>query len=68
MHVIGTANSLGATTCWVANALVSEVFKIVTEISLTALVAMYVVLGCFALAAYLFTKTTIPETAGKPIE
>ena len=68
LHVIGTANSLAATTCWVANALVSEAFKIVTEINLEALVIMYVVLGCFALVALVFTYMLIPETAGKSIE
>ena len=68
LHVIGTANSLAATTCWVANASVSQAFKIVTEISLEALVVMYVILGCFALAALVFTYMLIPETAGKSIE
>ena len=67
LHVIGTANSLAATTCWITNALVSEVFKIVTEISLEALVTMYFVLGGFALVALVFTYYLIPETAGRSI-
>ena len=68
LHVIGTANSLAATTCWVTNGLVSELFKIVTEINLQALVTMYFVLGSFALVALVFTYYMIPETAGKSIQ
>ena len=36
LNVIGTASSLGAASNWVANAIVAEVFKLVSEISLTA--------------------------------
>ena len=68
LHVIGTANSLAATTNWVTNAAVSEVFKLVTEISLTWEIIVYVGLGLFALLGWLFTYCMIPETAGKPIE
>lgn len=68
LHVIGTANSLAASSNWVTNAVVSEVFKLVTEINLTAEVCVYLGLGMFALLGWLFTYCMIPETAGKPIE
>lgn len=68
LHVIGTANSLSATTNWLVNALVADVFKIITEISVAAEVAVYVVLGVFAILCFFFTYKLIPETAGKPVE
>jgi len=66
--VIGTANSLSATTNWVVNAFVSEVFKILTEISITSEVIVYVCLGGMAVLCFLFTYKFIPETANKSIE
>ena len=68
LHVIGTANSLSATTNWVVNAFVSEVFKILTEISITAEVIVYVCLGLMAVLCYIFVYYLIPETANKSIE
>lgn len=68
LHVIGTANSLSATTNWVVNAFVSECFKLLTEISITSEVIVYVCLGAFAVACFFFTYYLIPETANKPID
>ena len=68
LHVIGTANSLSATTNWLVNAFVSEVFKLLTEISITAEVIVYVCLALFAIACFFFTYFLIPETANKSIE
>ena len=67
IHVIGTANSLSATTNWTVNALVAYVFKLVTEISIASEVAVYVALGVMAVCCFIFTYYLIPETAGKPI-
>lgn len=66
--MIGTANSLAATSCWIANAAVSEAFGVITKINLAAEVTVYMVLGLFAVAAWFFTYFLIPETAGKTIE
>ena len=68
LHVIGTANSLSATTNWVVNAFVSECFKLLTEISITSEVIVYLCLAGFAVACFFFTYYLIPETANKPIE
>ena len=68
LHVIGTANSLSATTNWVTNAFVSEVFKLVTEISIASEVIVYCCLGGFAILCFFFVYYLIPETANKPIE
>ena len=67
LHVIGTASSLGATMNWVANALVAEVFKLITEISLSATVILYIGMGCIAVGTFFFVYCLVPETAGKPI-
>ena len=67
LHVIGTANSLSATTNWTVNAFVSYVFKLVTEISIQAEVSVYIALGFMAIACFFFTYYLIPETANKPI-
>jgi len=68
LHLIGTANSLGAATNWIANALVAEVFKVVSEVSLSAEIILYVTLGGFAVGTYFFVKYVVPETAGRSIE
>ena len=68
LHVIGTANSLSATTNWLVNAFVSYVFKILTEISITAEVIVYICLGFMAILCFFFTYKFIPETANKPIK
>ena len=68
LHVIGTANSLSATTNWVVNAFVSECFKLLTEISIASEVIVYVCLGGFAVICFFFTDYLIPETANKPID
>ena len=68
LHVIGTANSIAASSNWIANFFVAEVFKIITSISLAAEIAMYVVLGVFSLLTFLFVYYYMTETAGKPIE
>ena len=68
LHVIGTANSLSATSNWVVNAFVAYVFKLLTEISVTSEVIVYFVLGLFAIACGVFTYYLIPETANKPID
>ena len=66
--MIGTANSLSATTNWVVNAFVSEVFKLLTEISIAAEVTVYCCLGGFAILCFFFVYYMIPETANKPID
>ena len=68
LHVIGTANSLSATTNWVVNAFVSECFKLLTEISILSEVIVYVCLGGFAVICFFFTYYLIPETANKQID
>ena len=68
LHLIGTANSIAASSNWITNAVVSEVFKLVTEINLLAQILVYVGLWLFALLGWLFVYCMIPETAGKPIE
>lgn len=68
LHVIGTASSLSATTNWITNAIVAETFKIVTEISVTASVLVYITLSFFCFGCFFFTYKFIPETAGKSIE
>ena len=68
LHVIGTANSLAAATNWATNAFVSELFVIVTEISLTAKVLVYVSLALVAICCGIFTYFLIPETAKQSIE
>ena len=68
LHLIGTANSLSATTNWVVNAFVSEAFKILTEISVTSEVIVYACLGSMAILCFFFTYKFIPETANKSIE
>ena len=68
LHVIGTANSIAATTNWATNAFVSELFVIVTEISVTAKVMVYVSLALVAICCGIFTYFLIPETAKQSIE
>ena len=36
LHVIGTANSIAASSNWIANFCIAELFKIITEINLAA--------------------------------
>ena len=68
LHLIGTASSLGAAINWITNAVICEVFKLVSEINLTARVLLYVSLGIISIGTYFFVYCLIPETAGKPIE
>ena len=68
LHVIGTANSIAASSNWIANFFVAEVFKIITSISLTAEIIMYLLLGFFSLLTFLFVWYFMTETAGKTIE
>ena len=68
LHVIGTANSLAASTNWGTNALVSELFVIVTEINNTAKVLVYISLAFVAICCGIFTYFLIPETAKKSID
>mmetsp|Transcript_4348 Transcript_4348/g.5804 ORF Transcript_4348/g.5804 Transcript_4348/m.5804 type:complete len:117 (+) Transcript_4348:1169-1519(+) len=68
LHVIGTANSIAASSNWIANFFVAEVFKVISAISLSAQVVMYVALGIFSLLTFVFTWYFMTETAGKPIE
>ena len=68
LHVIGTANSLAATTNWVMSALVAELFKLLTEISLTSQVCCYVAMAVFAIANFAFAYYLVPETANRTIE
>mmetsp|Transcript_14564 Transcript_14564/g.17395 ORF Transcript_14564/g.17395 Transcript_14564/m.17395 type:complete len:120 (+) Transcript_14564:554-913(+) len=68
LHVIGTANSIAASSNWIANFCVSEVFKIITEISLAAEVGMYLTLGFFSIVTFGFVYYFLKETAGKSIE
>ena len=67
LHVIGSANSLSATTNWVFNAIVAFAFKEITEISIASESSMYFALGGMAIACFIFTYFLIPETAHKPI-
>ena len=50
------------------NAFVSECFKLLTEISITSEVIVYVCLGGFAVVCFFFTYYLVPETANKPID
>ena len=68
LHVIGTANSLSATTNWVMSALVAELFKLLTEISLTAQVCCYLAMAVFGILNFWFVYKLVPETANKTIE
>lgn len=67
LHLIGTASSLGAASNWIANALVAELFKLLSEISLTASVMLYLALGGIGVATFIFVYKLVPETAGKQI-
>jgi len=68
LHLIGTANSIAACSNWVANFFVADLFKIITSISLTAEIIMYLALGVFAMMTFVFVWFVMTETAGKPIE
>jgi len=68
LHVIGTASSLSSTTNWITNALVAESFKLITEISVTAKVLVYLSLAGFCIGCFIFTYKWIPETSGKSID
>lgn len=68
LHLIGTANSLAAATNWTTNAVVSEVFKILTDFSIVAEVIVYYCLGLFAILCLVFVYFMLPETANKTIE
>ena len=68
LHVIGTANSLSAATNWLVNAIVAEVFKIVTGVSVAAEVSVYCILAFFAILCFIFVYNLVPETANRPIE
>ena len=67
IHVIATANSLASCFNWVADFFISDLFGIITEVSLAAQVSMYVALGVFCVLTFAFTWCFVPETAGKPI-
>ena len=68
LHVIGTANSLASATNWLVNAIVAEVFKIVTGVSVAAEVSVYCILAIFAILCFIFVYYLVPETANRPIE
>ena len=68
LHVIGTANSLSAATNWLVNAVVAELFKVVTGMSVAAEVSVYGALAIFAILCFIFVYYLIPETANKPID
>ena len=68
LHIIGTANSLAATTNWTTNAFISEIFVLVTEISVTAKVIVYLSLAVVTFCCFIFTYFLIPETAKLSIE
>ena len=68
LHVIGTANSIAASSNWVANFFIAELFKIITEISLAAQVGMYLALAVFSVLTFLFAWYFVVETAGKQID
>jgi len=68
LHLIGTANSMAASSNWIANFAVSESFKVIMGINLTAQVIMYFMLCVFGALAWVFVFYLIPETANKPIE
>lgn len=68
IFVIGTANSLSAFTNWTSNAILAEVFPLVTNKGIGGEVFIYSLLGCFSIACVIFTYFLIPETAQKTIE
>lgn len=68
LHVIGTANSLSAATNWLVNAVVAELFKVLTGISVAVEVCVYGALAVFAILCFIFVYYLIPETANKPID
>ena len=68
LHLIGTASSLGAASNWVNNAVIAQLFKVVSEINLAARVILYLVLGMIAAGTFVFVYYLVPETAGKSIE
>ena len=68
IHVIGTANSLSAFTNWTTNAIVAEVFPLLTSKSTAWKVVVYCCLGLFSVLCYIFTYLMIPETSGKTID
>ena len=68
LHLIGTASSLGASSNWINCCIIAQVFKVVSEVSLTARVILYITLGIVAVGTFLFVHYLVPETAHRPIE
>ena len=68
IHLVGTGNSLAATSNWICNALIAQVFKCVSEVNVVSHVILYAGLGAVAFGTYFFVYYLVPETAGKSIE
>lgn len=67
IHLAGTAAALATATNWLSNFVVSSVFLSSMETK-EGKVYTFVVLACFALAAWIFVFFLLPETAGKRID
>ena len=68
LHLIGTGNSLATTSNWICNALIAQVFRLVSEANTLSTVVLYLTLGAVALGTFFFVYYLVPETACKPIE
>lgn len=67
-HLVGTGNSLGATSNWFGNSLVAIIFKVVSDVNMAARVILYLALGGICIVSYIFVYSFVPETGGKSIE
>ena len=68
IHLVGTGNSLAATSNWISNALIAQVFKFVSEVSIVSNIILYAGFGAVAFSTYFFVFYLVPETGGKSIE
>ena len=68
LHLVGTGNSIAVTSNWIGNALVAEVFKLISDENITARVILYLALSAVSIVTYTFVYYLVPETGGKPIE
>lgn len=66
IHLVGTATSLATATNWGANFLVSTFFLSIMRTD-TGCVLAFLLLGAFAIAAWLFVYRLLPETGGREI-
>lgn len=68
LHLVGTGNSIAATSNWIGNAMVAEVFKLISDENIIARVILYLALSAVSIVTYIFVYYLVPETGGKPIE